>query len=69
MSALSELVALAHFTRAKERARRFALDYGTDTFIYRGRGGFLIDTKAPEVSSFWQVSPSGTVTETRRACP
>jgi hypothetical protein len=63
--ALSELVGLAHFTRAKERARKYAHDLQRPVYIVRAwkpegyAGGFVCDIVRPTVQDYWRVTPDG----------
>lgn len=65
--ALSRAVARDHKERAEARARAYAAKFKTPVFIFRAWkkrgywGGLVIDTQAPVIGEYWQVSPSGQI--------
>lgn len=58
---LSELVATAHFVRARDKARKHAATHNCPIYIMRTRTGLVCDTAKPVMGEFWSVAPSGQV--------
>jgi hypothetical protein len=66
-AALAELVGLAHWTRAKQNARKYAHDFQRPVYIVRAwkpkgyAGGFVCDIVKPTVQDYWRVTPNGDI--------
>lgn len=59
---LARLVALAHFKRAEDEARRTARTAASSQWIVRGLRGFHVVGVEPPIGERWRVEPTGQVT-------
>lgn len=61
--ALAQLVGMAHFTRAKQRALTYAARYERDVYVFRTTSGFTCDLTKPALPvEHWQATPAGAFT-------
>jgi hypothetical protein len=64
---LHDLIATAHFMRAKQRAKRFAAVTGKPFYIFATPRGLEVDPLPPQTAQSWHVAtPTGEILKMRR---